>query len=133
MSLSEEERKVVVNLELKKATETFEEIEILFNAKKWSGAANRLYYSVFHAISALLIYNKHQVYSHHGSHAIFHKYFIKTGILPEEYGLLYNRLQTMREEGDYNCAYDVTEEELLEQIEPARQLLIEIKHLTKQD
>ena len=57
MSLTNDERTTLVTLELKKAHETFEEITILTTANKWSGAANRLYYAVFHAINALLIAN----------------------------------------------------------------------------
>lgn len=60
MSLNDEERKTVVELELEKADQTFEEIEILANAGRWSGAANRLYYAVFHAVNALLISDGHQ-------------------------------------------------------------------------
>ena len=124
MSLTNEERKTLVALELKKARETYEEIGILT-------AANRLYYAVFHAVSALLINDGLQVSSHKGSHATFSLRYIKTGILSKEYGRLYNQLQTMREESDYNCVYDVEPEELLSRIEPARQLIDDIEQLIK--
>ena len=71
MSLTNEERKTLVALELKKARETYEEISILTAANRWSGAANRLYYAVFHAVSALLINDDLQVNTHKGSHATF--------------------------------------------------------------
>lgn len=64
MSLTDEERKTLVALELKKARDTYEEIGILTAANRWSGAANRLYYAVFHAVSALLINDGLQVNSH---------------------------------------------------------------------
>ena len=54
-----------------------------------------------------------------------------TGIFPLEYGRLYNQLQTMREESDYNCAYDVEPEELSKRIEPARQLINAIEQVIK--
>ena len=93
MSLNDEERKTLVALELKKANETFEEIGILTTANRWSGAANRLYYAVYHAVNALLIYDGHQANTHKGSHALFNLHYIKTGILPIEYGHLYSQLQ----------------------------------------
>ena len=40
-----------------------------------------------------------------------------------------SQLQTMREESDYNCVYEVEEEELLGRIEPARKLIEEIEKL----
>lgn len=131
MSLTNDERTTLVTLELKKARETFEEITILTTANKWSGAANRLYYAVFHAINALLIHDGHITNTHKGSHAVFNLNYIKTGILPIEYGRLYNQLQTMREESDYNCVYEVEADELRERIEPAEKLIEEIERLVK--
>lgn len=127
MSLTNDERTTLVTLELKKALETYEEIEVLVCANKWSGAANRLYYAVFHAINALLIHDGHSVNTHRGSHAIFNLHYIKTGIFPIEYGRLYNQLQTMREESDYNCVFEVEPEVLKERLEPARNLISKIK------
>ncbi len=129
MSLTNDERTTLVALELRKAHETFEEIGILTAANRWSGAANRLYYAVSHAINALLIHDGHSVNTHNSSHAVFNLQYIKTGILPIEYGRLYNQLQTMREESDYNCVYEVEPEELQERIEPARQLIQAIEGL----
>ena len=131
MSLTNDERTTLVTLELKKARETFEEITILTTANKWSGAANRLYYAVFHAINALLIHDGHITNTHKGSHAVFNLNYIKTWILPIEYGRLYNQLQTMREESDYNCVYEVEADELRERIEPAQKLIEEIERLVK--
>ena len=129
MSLSNEERATLVALELKKARETHEDISILLNANRLNGAANRMYYAVFHAVCALLINDGHQVNTHKGSHALFNLNYIKTGILPKEYGLLYNQLQTMREESDYNCAYDVDIDELQQRLEPAKSFIDNIEKL----
>ena len=131
MSLSNEERNVLVALELKKARETYDEIEILVTANRLNGAANRMYYAVFHAVCAFLIHDGIQVNTHKGSHALFSQQYIKTGILPREYGQLYNQLQTMREESDYNCAYDVEFEELQQRLEPTRRIIEDIERLVK--
>ena len=129
MSLSNEERNILVALELKKARETYAEIEVLVGANRLNGAANRMYYAVFNAVCALLINDGIQVNTHRGSHALFSQHYIKTGILPREYGQLYNQLQTMREESDYNCAYDVEMDELQQRLEPARRLIEDIEKL----
>ena len=83
MSLSDEERNTIVRLEIEKSKNTFAEVIALVNAGLWSGAANRLYYAVFHAVSALLVHDRHQVNTHQGSHALFGLHYIKTGILPD--------------------------------------------------
>lgn len=82
MSLSAEERRTLVEKELERARETFEEIEVLRQAGKWNGAANRVYYSVFHAVNALLINDGIQTVRHKSSHALFSQNYIKTGKLP---------------------------------------------------
>ena len=63
---------------------------------------------------------------------MFSLHYVKTGILDAEYGRLYNQLQTMRKESDYNCAYDVDPEELKERMEPARRLIESIEKLLGQ-
>lgn len=129
MSLSNEERRTLVALELKKAREAYEDIGILIAANRLNGAANRMYYAVFHAVCALLINDGRHVSTHRGSHALFSQHYVKTGILPREYGQLYNQLQTMREESDYNCAYDVEMDELQQRLEPAKRLIDDVEKI----
>jgi len=123
MSLSDEERTTLVELEMEKAKKTFSEIELLTKAGLWSTAANRLYYSVFHAVNALLIKDGHKVQTHQGTHIVFSMSYIKNGTFPAEDGRLYSQLQTMREESDYNCIYDVDPEELKSKLPPAKNLI----------
>ena len=129
MSLNNEERNTLVALELRKAREAYEDIGILIAANRLNGAANRMYYAVFHAVCALLVKDGHHVNTHKGSHALFSQHYIKTGILPREYGQLYNQLQTMREESDYNCAYDVEIDELQQRLEPSKRLIDDIEKI----
>jgi len=131
MSLTHEERATIVRLEMKKAQETYEEIQILIEAKKWNGAANRLYYAVFHAVNALLIREGLEINRHKSSHALFSLHYIKTGKLPAEFGRLYNNLQTMREKSDYNCFYNVTEAEIAEGIELAGKFIAAAKEIAE--
>ena len=129
MSLTDEERCTLVRYEMEKARNTLCEVETLIENDLWNGAANRLYYAVFHAVSALLIHDGHQVSTNQGSHALFGLHYIKSEKLPAEFGRLYSQLQTMREESDYNCIYDVTPEELTEKIDPAKRLIAAIETL----
>ncbi len=39
----------------------------------------------------------------------------------------YSQLQSMRESADYNCSYDVSEDDVVSRIEPARQLVEKIR------
>ncbi|MCQ2306248.1 MAG: HEPN domain-containing protein [Bacteroidales bacterium] len=131
MSLSDEERKIVIGLETEKARKTFAEIEILRQAGLWDNIANRMYYAAFHAVSALLISNGHIVGTHQGAVIMLHQHYIKTGILEKKYGTLYSRLQTMREQSDYNCTYNATEEEITPLISLTGELIEKILAIIK--
>ena len=100
---------------------------MLSEAGLWSTLANRLYYSLFHGVSALLISEGYEVGTHKGAAIRFQQYFVKARLFAVEDGRFYSQMQTMRENADYNCSYDVTEEDVLSRIEPARQLLSKIR------
>lgn len=127
MSLSENERSIIVSRELEKSERTFE--DVLFCAKegKWETAANRLYYSVFHAMSALLVRDGHQVKSHRGIIAMFGEHYVRTEIFSKKDGSLLSDLVIMRDNADYNCFFEANEEKLKPYIEPTRMLIEKIK------
>ncbi len=124
MSLSDNERQIIVKRELEKAQRTYE--DMLFNARegKWEAAANRIYYALFHAVSALLINDGYGVKSHRGVLALFGEHYVRTGLFPRNDGSLLSELVIMRDNADYNCFYEADERNLSPFIEPTR-LLIE--------
>lgn len=131
MSLDEVNRTTMVNLEIAKAKDTYEEAIALAEINRLSGAASRLYYAIFHAVSALLIHDSHTVKSHKGAFVAFCQYYINTGKLPREMGRLFSQLETMRENSDYNCVYVVAKEELQDQLVPAKEMIDTIAELVK--
>ena len=123
MSLDKEKRDTVVSLEIAKAFTTQEEVDLLVEKGYWNAAANRLYYSVFHAVSALLIHDGIRIKSHKGAGVMLNQHYIQTNKISPELGKLYRRLELMREESDYNCFYNTSPEELKKELEPARELI----------
>jgi len=76
-------------------------------------AQNRLYYAIFYTVSALG-QSKGFVTSKHGQLiGWFNREFIKTGILPREYGELYRNAFKYRQETDYTFN-SVPDKKLLE-------------------
>ena len=120
MSLGEQDRNTIVSLEINKARSTYDDAEVLVNLNRLSSAASRLYYAVFHAVSALLIHDGHAVKSHKGAFVAFCQHYIYTGSLPQEMGRLLSQLETMRENSDYNCVYEVTRAEITDRLIPAK-------------
>lgn len=95
-----------------KSITTFEEAKSLSNSGFWGGAANRLYYSCFYAVIALLAKHDITASTHNGVRTEFFKHYIKTGILDKSYSALYTDLMSKRQESDYDDFHEFTEEEI---------------------
>jgi len=132
MGLKEQDRRVLVILELEKSDKTFKQMQAMLSNQIWELVANRLYYSLFHAVTALLLNDHHEVGTHRGAVNMFHLYYVKTGIFTKEDGRLYSQLQSLREDGDYNCSIDVEKEDVEPKVEPTRLLISRIKAYIQQ-
>ena len=86
MSLSDEERRIMVELELERAEKIMLQFPTLVEQKYWDTLVNRMYYAVFHAVSALLIHSSMHVHTHKGALIVFNKEFVRTGIFTVEEG-----------------------------------------------
>lgn len=131
MSLNDEERQIIVRLEKEKALNTFAEMDVLSKAGLWNNIANRLYYSAFHAVCALLINDQHPVGTHQGAVVMLNQYYVKTGLLTKEDGTFYSQLQTLREKSDYNCTYNATEADTFPRIARTKQFIDNVLGLIK--
>ena len=129
MSLSDEDRRVMVGLEIERAEKIMQQLPMLVSNQYWDTLTNRMYYAAFHSVSALLIHNAIQVHSHKGAIIKFNKEFVRTGIFTIEEGRLFSQLESLRERGDYNCFIDASEEEIVPLIEPLKAFIAKIKTL----
>ena len=129
MSLNDEERKLLVEYEVEKAHKLIDQFPILENAELWDTLANRLYYAVFHAVTALLIKNGLHAGSHQGVSVLFNKHFVKENLVDEKYGRLLARLENMREKSDYTCLFETTKEEVVPMIPQAKEMITIIESL----
>jgi len=83
-----EERKKYVTYKIESAYKTFEAAKILAENGFWNSAVNRLYYSLFYAVNALLVVNENPTKSHSSTKSQFSLYFVKTGKFDKKYGKL---------------------------------------------
>lgn len=127
MSLKEEERLTLVDLEIKRAEDNYSEHTGLIEKGYWNTLANRLYYALFHAVSALLINDGREVGSHKGAAIRFHQHYVKTGVFTLEEGAFYSQMETLREKADYNCFFNLTEADALARVAPTRQFIDRVK------
>ena len=132
MKLNEEERQIMVNLEYERACSCLKQAEGNASMDFWDVVVNRLYYAVFHAVSALLIKDGHNVSTHKGAMLMFGQNYVKTGIFTADDSRLYSSLQMMREESDYNCVYTTTAKEMQPLFEPVREFISKVGSLIKE-
>lgn len=123
MTLDLNLKKTVIEQLIEKARRNMD--EAIFNASHgyWDCVANRLYYSIFHAVNALMMKDGIKCNTHKGVSSQFGLHYVKTGIFPKEDGYLYSRLQTMREKADYNNVFHMDEIEGNDWLEKTESLL----------
>ena len=64
--MNDQDKAELVKYRLTKARETYQEVDILIKNGLWNTAVNRLYYSCFYAVIALLADQEIEVQSHSG-------------------------------------------------------------------
>ncbi|HEV7346778.1 HEPN domain-containing protein [Telluribacter sp.] len=116
---------------IRRARETFGEVSILIENRLWNTAVNRLYYACYYAVIALLIRNEISVNTHAGVRQMFGLHFVKTGIIDNELGKFYSNIFTTRQSADYEDYLDFSEEDVLDLLKPADELIQKIEELLK--
>ena len=132
MSLDNDNRKAVVNYRLEKADTALEDADFLKKNEKLNLAANRLYYALYYASSALLISRGIPTKTHSGLITQISLHLVKTGILSIEDGKLLKVMFELRHEGDYEDFIEVQEEDIEEYSPKVCELVEKLKQLTQQ-
>ncbi len=116
-------RETLVRYWMDKARRSLNAARREFEEQNYDFCANRLYYAVFYAVSAVLILQGKSFKKHSGVRAALHRDLIKPGIIPEEYGTLYDALLRDREEIDYIAFVEPDPEVIKEEIIKVGELL----------
>jgi len=106
---------------------TFEAARVLADNGFWNSAVNRLYYSVFYAVSALLVFHDIQTKKHSSVKSQFSLHFIKTGVFDKKYGQLLSELFDWRQKGDYENIFDYDQASVQPLFIPVKEMLDLIK------
>jgi uncharacterized protein (UPF0332 family) len=116
-------KKDLIQYRLQRARETFEDAQILSERNKWNSTINRLYYSAYYAVMALLLDAGFKPATHNGAKSNFTEHFIKTNKIPKELGKIYSQLFTWRQKGDYDDLFDFDKDKVLPYFEPVNRLI----------
>lgn len=123
-----DETKDLVRYRLKRAFETLDEAKLLFEAGHINTYVNRLYYACFYAVSSLLISVNESTSKHGHLRSLFHKEFIKTGLLPVESGKHFDLLFQSRQKGDYSDYTNFQADEVRDWLDKTKSFVVLVQN-----
>lgn len=123
------EKEDLIRYRLEKSSTTLQEAKSLSESGYWGGAANRLYYCCFYAVTALLAKDDTPASTHNGVRTEFFKRYIKSGILDKEFSSLYSNLMSRRHESDYDDFIEFSEEDIAPLFKEVEHFLSAIREL----
>lgn len=127
MGITELSKQDLIDYRIAKAYEVYGEALDVSTLHHWNLAVNRLYYSIFHISSALLLSEGNIAKTHKGIIQILMKDYVRTGKLTKEEGQLISSLFNMRHTGDYDDLFDYGESDITPLISPTKLLLDKLR------
>jgi uncharacterized protein (UPF0332 family) len=121
--MTPEERKEYAKYRIESAYKTFEAAKVLADREFWNSAVNRLYYSIFYSVNALLVIHNISIKSHSATKSQFSLHFIKTGKIDKKYGKLLAQLYDWRQKGDYENIFDYDSESVKQLFTPVLEMI----------
>lgn len=101
----EEKRKVNGNKLIEVAKRNLDEMKTMFENHHYYGTVNRAYYSMFHAVSALMILDGKRYKKHSGVITAFGRDYAQTGMVSKEYSALLSDAYKARNQADYDVDF----------------------------
>jgi uncharacterized protein (UPF0332 family) len=133
MNLSADNRKTLIRHRMDQMRTAARSSRVLLNEADMQGAANRLYYSIFYAISALALAREKSFSKHGALIGWFYGEYVNTGKFDASFGRFVNTSWKNRTRGDYQFILNVTREELDDSIATLDKFIGLIEDLLKTD
>lgn len=125
---TDEKKRALSGYRIQQATESLDEARYLFNGgKSLRSVANRIYYAMFYAVLALLIYEPYTSSKHSGVLAYFNKRFVKSGIFSEAMGRSMNKAFELRQRGDYREYFELMRDQVEPLLDEGMQFLASVR------
>ncbi|NOZ69233.1 MAG: HEPN domain-containing protein [Deferribacteres bacterium] len=101
MTLKIEDKIELARYRIEKAKRFIQDSSNLLGTKSYESSVNRSYYAVLTASRALLTLRGIDPETHEGVKTMLSKEFIRTGLLPKEFGETFRSIQARRIDSDY--------------------------------
>ncbi|MBR3861624.1 MAG: HEPN domain-containing protein [Oscillospiraceae bacterium] len=101
---------------LERAREDLDAAQLLFSHERYRIANNRAYYSIFHALRAVLAFDRFDSSKHSGVISEFRRRYIKEGVFPAELSKMIGAAFMLRNASDYDDLFLVSWSDTEEQL-----------------
>ena len=115
------------NYRLEKAAECLNDAKAAFQAERYSNAANRSYYCVFHSMRSVLALESIDFKKHSAVIAYFSEHYIKSGKFEKSLSKIIKDLFRLRGKSDYDDFYVISKQDVAEQVENAELFFKQVK------
>ena len=112
---------------LQKAEKMLSSAKRDMEAKDYASANNRAYYSIFHAMRAVLALDGEDYRKHSAVISRFSQLYLKTEIMPREFGKLVSNASLIRNRSDYEDFYVCSVEDTRKLVDGAERFLGTVK------
>ncbi len=129
MTLSAQEKVNLARYRFEKARSLLKDAHTLFDAQSYESSVNRSYYAILTASRALLILRGTDAQSHEGIKTMLSREFIRTGLLPKEFGETFRSIQARRVDSDYGDYAEIGRDEAADSFKRAEQFLQKVDEL----
>jgi len=112
---------------LSKSAEYLHDAKATLDLNMYDTAANRSYYSIFHAVRAVLALDGKDFKKHPGVISCFQWDYIKTGVFDKKLSDILKSAFSLRTDSDYEDFYIIPKEDVVQQVAEAGEFYTEIK------
>ena len=124
-----EHKEDLIQYRIKRAENTIEEAELAIKNNKLPLAENRIYYSIFYAVSALALRNDFSTSKHSTLKGWFNQAMVKTNKIDVSFGKSYARAFEKRQKADYDDYVVFSLEEVKLDLDKAKKFVERIRKL----
>ena len=129
--MTEDDKRALSESRLEKAQQMLVSAKLLLEHGDYASACNRAYYSVFHAMRALMALDGVDEHKHSHLIAEFRKRYIKTGLLERSLSDIVGSAFEVRNSSDYEDFWIISKTDAIEQADNAEVFLKAIRGYLK--
>ena len=122
-----DKKRELSNYRIDQAEQCLKSARCLLSIEDYRGAANRAYYTIYHAIRSIIALDGVEFKKHSGNISYFREHYIKQGIFEVELSAIITIASDARSSSDYDDFYLISKHEVEEQIENAETFYKSVK------